>query len=874
MSTELVGREVELEAALAAVRASGGAVITGAAGVGKTALATAVADRVRAGGRPVVWTVATEASRRMPFAALGALVPDDTTSFHPALAVGLVRRGLAGLGGNGPPLVVVDDAHLLDDQSAVTLLALAGGDAVRALVTVRSGERCPDAVTALWKDGFLQPSSLDPLDRAGTRDLLQRHLEGDVAAATAELLWQVTRGNPLYLSELARYGVAEKRLCDIGGVWLWQGPLEVPPRLAELLERRFEGLSPDGLDALGALVLAQPLSLATLAAVATAGAVEEIEDRRLVAAHERDGTVWLRVAHPLLAKAAAGRLTPMRRRRIADALAAASRERVASPAEASWMLDASQPPPVADLVAAAHRVLLHNPALALRFAERAAAADDGPAGVLALADAHAELGRRDDAWEAHAVAARRADSDGDRLVVLLSEAALTTWTDRRPRAALAQLHAARPTLPAPLALEVDSAIALITLFAARPADALAAADGVLAADPPPSPAARLRAVIARVGALCLVGQRHRANEALGELLVLAADTSSPYLRGLAHAMTGVARLIDIDGPAPATHPASGRWPTAGTDGAPAPGATGGDGDGEGAGDLEWPLVTGARRLFEGRAGEAVGHLREALAHQRVGEGLFRSEAVALLIVGLAASGDVDEAEQLLAEEPPDEVAVYPGLRGWARGAVGAARGEADATDHLVGAAAVARSVGCWVSAVAYLHQAARFGDAPRAAKLVDELPGPTDPDDLPELPEVAARLHAIRARAGGDGHDLLAAAERHATARLCGDALELAGLAVAALGRDTSGARARAALLADGMREHLRIASPRFEPVVGLSRRELEVARLAARGMTDRDIAHTLVLSVRTVESHLASAYRKLGIGSRRQLTDVLAEMA
>jgi DNA-binding NarL/FixJ family response regulator len=138
---------------------------------------------------------------------------------------------------------------------------------------------------------------------------------------------------------------------------------------------------------------------------------------------------------------------------------------------------------------------------------------------------------------------------------------------------------------------------------------------------------------------------------------------------------------------------------------------------------------------------------------------------------------------------------------------------------------------------------------------------------------VAARLHAIRARATGDGHDLLAAAERHAAARLCGDALELAGLAAAALGRDTTGARARALVLADEMRAHLRIATPRFEPVVGLSRRELEVARLAARGMTDRDIAHTLVLSVRTVESHLAAVYRKLGIGSRHQLADVLAEV-
>lgn len=45
----------------------------------------------------------------------------------------------------------------------------------------------------------------------------------------------------------------------------------------------------------------------------------------------------------------------------------------------------------------------------------------------------------------------------------------------------------------------------------------------------------------------------------------------------------------------------------------------------------------------------------------------------------------------------------------------------------------------------------------------------------------------------------------------------------------------------------------------GLTRREREVVRHAA-GLTDRRIAERLVVSVRTVESHLAAAYRKLAI--------------
>jgi DNA-binding NarL/FixJ family response regulator len=50
-----------------------------------------------------------------------------------------------------------------------------------------------------------------------------------------------------------------------------------------------------------------------------------------------------------------------------------------------------------------------------------------------------------------------------------------------------------------------------------------------------------------------------------------------------------------------------------------------------------------------------------------------------------------------------------------------------------------------------------------------------------------------------------------------------------------------------------------------LTERELEVLSLVARGTTNRDIAHQLSISVRTVEAHLTHIYDKLGVCSRTE---------
>jgi len=138
-------------------------------------------------------------------------------------------------------------------------------------------------------------------------------------------------------------------------------------------------------------------------------------------------------------------------------------------------------------------------------------------------------------------------------------------------------------------------------------------------------------------------------------------------------------------------------------------------------------------------------------------------------------------------------------------------------------------------------------------------------------PTMLAHATALEAH---DGHALdavSAAFEDMGAALLAAEAASEAAIVHRRNGRLTSslvaGDRARALhSLCEGARTG---AVERIECDL-LTRREREVATLAIRGLSNRDIADRLVVSVRTIENQLHRVYGKLGVAGREELATAL----
>jgi two-component system, NarL family, response regulator DevR len=174
------------------------------------------------------------------------------------------------------------------------------------------------------------------------------------------------------------------------------------------------------------------------------------------------------------------------------------------------------------------------------------------------------------------------------------------------------------------------------------------------------------------------------------------------------------------------------------------------------------------------------------------------------------------------------------------------------------------------------------GEASSAEEAIAAAPG-LRPDvllldiDLPGLSgieavrEIAPRLpdtRIVMLTVSTDRRDLLDAirhgAAGYLTKDLTGDALLRAVRGVRR--GDLAMSRGHAQTVMTHLARHARAAGSPTEAIDGmLSARERDVLRLLAEGMTDRDIAMALAISPRTVESHVSSVLRKLGVRNRAE---------
>jgi DNA-binding NarL/FixJ family response regulator len=285
------------------------------------------------------------------------------------------------------------------------------------------------------------------------------------------------------------------------------------------------------------------------------------------------------------------------------------------------------------------------------------------------------------------------------------------------------------------------------------------------------------------------------------------------------------------------------------------------------------LHRGWAALGCGRPRRAIRWLNEALVgFDRWDAVGMRPLCVALLTMAKAVAGDAAGAGELLADldrmSRPPITAFEPHVclsHAWVAAAEGRA---ADAGKLALDAAQFAAERGQWAVEAVMLQSALSFD---RAADVVDRLRELAQNLDSPLAVHYAAfaeatvegsagRLETV-SRAFAEAGALLPAADASAHAAAVH---ERAGDR-----RASASATARAMALA---REGGLVITPALDVLSqpDLTAREGQVARLAARGMSNLDIADRLVLSVRTVEAHLAHVYGKLGITGRQGLAQAL----
>ncbi|MFZ0122268.1 MAG: hypothetical protein WAL99_23070 [Pseudonocardiaceae bacterium] len=420
-----------------------GVVLAGAAGVGKTRLAREALAAAQQRGAVTRWAVATASARALPLGAFAATV--GVVGPDPARLVRQASDALLAGGGRAGVIVGVDDAHLLDELSAVLVHQLVLRQAATVVLTLRTGETAPDAITALWKDGHLSRLELQPLSADETATLVEARLAGPVDSAAARRLWSMTRGNALYLRQLVEGELESHRLHQVAGLWWWSGRPELSPGLVELVSARIGQLPDAQRDVMEVLAFGEPLGVTLLAKLTDAVAVEQAESRGLVEVHPDGRRLQARLAHPLYGEVQRAQLGTLHARRLRGRIAAALAATGARRADdtlrrALLVLESDLPANPVLLTAAARRATeLGALALAVRIATAAVAAGGGFEPRLLMGNALTWSGGAAEAETELAELATLARSDAERVQAAIPRVFALAWGLARPAQAEAVL---------------------------------------------------------------------------------------------------------------------------------------------------------------------------------------------------------------------------------------------------------------------------------------------------------------------------------------------------------------------------------------------------------------------------------------------------
>jgi DNA-binding CsgD family transcriptional regulator len=852
----LMGRDRELEA-IASARASpgcNGVVLIADAGVGKSRLAREAHDAAEREGAFVDWVQATRSASAVPLAAMAELVPDEVRSDD---IVTLMRRcgdELRIRAAGSEVVIGIDDAQLLDPSSAALVLHLATSGAAFVLVTVRAGEQCPDAIVSLWKDDTARRMELAYLSNDAVRALVEAVLGDPVEEAALDWVAEVSRGNVLYVRELVRGAVEAGALVRSPGFWRLEGRLTASASLVDLIGQRMDGLTDDHRRAVELLALGEPLALEEIGALTSEDALLEAESHGLISTNADE----VRLAHPMYGEVVRARLPPLRARilrmRLVDVL---ERRHAFGPDDALRVarlrLDAGAALS-ADLALLGSRAANRagDPDLGAELAALAGADTDLVAGML-LAQSHTMRNRYEEAEAALAAVETLAAGDPAARDFIRQRLSLYHWGLRRASESDALLDRADTW-------SQDAGWLRFTNRIRVTYDALSNGfDSPLnpietAADPGVSDEARRALATMQTMSAFLSGQGDAAAAAafaarplvplrdfadagaLATLSLIALETGHRW-DDVEQYMSGVMR----DAVRANDHAASGLS----------------------------AYALARLHFLRARYRDASRWLAEAEIHFQQQDRFNVMLSVRALRVGIACfTGDFDGTTAALEQmrafcegHQPLPVQRVPVRRaeGWALRMVS----PPDAGRQLLEDAATMEDeiVGL---APQLAYDALRAG-APAA----------------PYLERMALRcqsrlvtayaLHGL-AKAARDGAALMDAAEEMAMIGALRYAVEAASDAAAAFlsqGRHDSArraaARARQLHVPDQGAELPQIDGL-DATAIDLTRREAQLVDLAREGLSNAEIADRLVLSVRTVETHLYRGMQKLGIKDRRDL--------